>query len=1078
MRWRKITTVLIVGYVGCASVLAATPRVGILSDEATRSQADLVMIDLSQEPVELVERDEVERVLQEQGLAAAGLTRDNSMRIGRLLKANGLILLQQVDSESFSVRLVAVSPGVIVCYEEFNFPGKEKGPNLEEIARALAGLLKGYFPKLLVERDAAVPISLLRVKVDVGMDDSASVADDLTRLLRLRLVREPALFVLERDNLMWMEEEQRWAGEVSDFWLGNYVIGGAIARTAVKSDMLQCRISMAPPAEAKKAGARNVEFIETIAPGDLAGYADRAVTNFCAHLGKSVGSTPWDPLEEARAVLAAGVSPGSYERRISNIETAMALGLNDIRTARLYCETMLWEVERSARVRLAYGSHFVDEAEKVKRAAGILLKALRFCNSYASSGHLTEPERQKWLKMCVVVYGGTTGPLQGTGVFIEALERENRAADVGDTLEPLLVEAGRLAGRVWFNDEWLDAVHAQPYYIPYARCFFRTSSDIVRLFKWYAQAQPEKGGAREYPPLRRHLINPVFPSSAEDTKAFQDKLWQAFLTEVGASDDPGTQFSLLEGNYVDAATFDERRALRRRMHQHLCDHPEWAASAYPMSSSFVYPRLSKKDGAYWWTAYGEQPEKVSGMELREFATDALAFLLMVLEYRPLMPMDDGFTIGSYWDVLTLDEARTLLVAVRKNGERFKDVGGLRNPAVTSAVPEESYRDGSPAWLRKQDIHTYAQGIVDRFPELKDTGIGKELQRETALAAEERKARVQGNRLIEWQYTREPPGAKPTNRRFRGCNPYWKDGQLWFHHYGDVLKLDPERLTVEKLGSFEFPGSSATEQQGLCAIRVTDTYCVFMVPSLTVGQTTLRRNTRVAVLRREGGPWHTVDVAAQVAGVAEADGMLYLLTMRMSEDGSKRGLQRLDGKTMELQTVLDPLTMEDSTRMAQRLTRVRDSSVEGRAAEMLGYKDGELLLCVDAWKHPPFFAWNIKTKTWRELPKADWLSAQDDQNPYVDAAHAFGFEFVAGGNSQDAPALLVCKAGDPKTKASVPLECGKGLEIYYRAPILTKDSFLLSLPGDEPGFCVVPYADVRKWLEQNTSFYGVANGGDR
>ena len=62
-----------------------------------------------------------------------------------------------------------------------------------------------------------MPVSLLRVRPALGTALAQRAAHDLDHLLQLRLVREPSLFVLERDNLRVMDEEVRWAGEEFGF---------------------------------------------------------------------------------------------------------------------------------------------------------------------------------------------------------------------------------------------------------------------------------------------------------------------------------------------------------------------------------------------------------------------------------------------------------------------------------------------------------------------------------------------------------------------------------------------------------------------------------------------------------------------------------------------------------------------------------------------------------------------------------------------------------------------------------------------------------------------------------------------
>src|SRR4051812_17982964 len=74
---------------------ADTPRLAILADASARTEADLLSVELSRQPVQLLERAEIERVLAEQRLALAGLAPGELAGLGRLLKADGVIFLGQ-----------------------------------------------------------------------------------------------------------------------------------------------------------------------------------------------------------------------------------------------------------------------------------------------------------------------------------------------------------------------------------------------------------------------------------------------------------------------------------------------------------------------------------------------------------------------------------------------------------------------------------------------------------------------------------------------------------------------------------------------------------------------------------------------------------------------------------------------------------------------------------------------------------------------------------------------------------------------------------------------------------------------
>ena len=98
------------------------PRVGLISDLKSRGDADLLMLELQKTRCELVERDEMNKILSEQGISLAKITGKESQRVGHLLKADGLVLLTKQTNNTCRVRFIAVTPGIIVWSAEFQLP--------------------------------------------------------------------------------------------------------------------------------------------------------------------------------------------------------------------------------------------------------------------------------------------------------------------------------------------------------------------------------------------------------------------------------------------------------------------------------------------------------------------------------------------------------------------------------------------------------------------------------------------------------------------------------------------------------------------------------------------------------------------------------------------------------------------------------------------------------------------------------------------------------------------------------------------------------------------------------------------
>jgi hypothetical protein len=292
--------------------------------------------------------------------------------------------------------------------------------------------------------------------------------------------------------------------------------------------------------------------------------------------------------------------------------------------------------------------------------------------------------------------------------------------------------------------------------------------------------------------------------------------------------------------------------------------------------------------------------------------------------------------------------------------------------------------------------------------------------------------------------------KDSSRYYGAKAPYWKDKKLWFHHYGDILGLDPQTRKVEKVGHFDVPGYDGN---GDIFVIVTDTFYAFVVDSMTVHFLALRRRT--------GGEWHSAFFAGvRVEHVVEANGNAYALINRQGPKYSwTAGIVAVDPEAVKFTTVLDPLTMandkppESDLRMFQAVKNCYGRVPLLRAAQ------GELL--VECRKNT-YYAWNPESRNWRSVDKTLWEKAQEDQNPYRTASHPFEFEVLRDQPSWRAGlAIRNLVAG---TKITIPLECKRKC---VSSPILTATSVLLRVnERDSPGFLEIPYADIQQWLAVN------------
>ena len=329
------------------------PRLGIISEPVLRAEADLLTVELGKLDVALLERGEINRVLAEQALQLGDRTRDKVLRVGRLLGADGLLFLDDAPGkkEEIQVRLVAVDPGVIVWSDRFEAKAVRGGR--EAWTGSVGSLLAPLLPKLSVKRTDAVPLSLLRLRASVANAHGRGVERDLNRLLFWRLLREPKVFVLERENLMALEEEKRWGGGTTDFWTGSRLLDGTID------------IDLADPARLHvgiRLRGENRKDVITVAqdgsaealPELVAGLVARALAN----IGVEQRATAWDPLQEAREFFRlSGWAAGHVNRRAA-VDAAWALGYRSPDIARSRLGLMAWESEFGPEVSETRYSYF------------------------------------------------------------------------------------------------------------------------------------------------------------------------------------------------------------------------------------------------------------------------------------------------------------------------------------------------------------------------------------------------------------------------------------------------------------------------------------------------------------------------------------------------------------------------------------------------------------------------------------------------------------------------------------------------------------------------------------------------
>lgn len=295
---------------------AGAPRLAVVPlAESLRPLADLLTAELSAKPgVTLVERAELDRVFREQNLNAANTS---ALKLGELLNAQGILLLE--TNSMANARLVAVAPGVLLAGASVSLPLT----NAPEWSRQLTAQFAPWLGKLAVARGAAVPVSLLGLRMATAAVDGPEIEQGLSLLFLHRLTREREVFALERRRLEQLAAEQEIVDGTNSFWSGGALVDGAIERDLSDRKRITVRMQVTP------AGAARVSFDATGSTTNLAALADALAVKLLGALQRTPKST-WDPAEEAITFYQeAGwlARWGQWEPALAAMESAWALGL-------------------------------------------------------------------------------------------------------------------------------------------------------------------------------------------------------------------------------------------------------------------------------------------------------------------------------------------------------------------------------------------------------------------------------------------------------------------------------------------------------------------------------------------------------------------------------------------------------------------------------------------------------------------------------------------------------------------------------------------------------------------------------
>lgn len=1023
------------------------------------------MVELQKQNVQMVERDEIGRVLREQELTFAGLTDKDSLRLGGLLKADGLLLLGAPANEVRTARLVAVTPGVVLWFAEFQAPDRPE-PNRPLWIHLAVGALDVYLPKLAVKHGAAVPVSLLRFRPAFDTPRLGQLAGDLNRLLLLRLLREPALFVLEREKLQRASSEADLTGQATEFWSGAYVVEGVVRYDLVQTNQVAFSVSVRPP------GVGPVtEWNEAGGAGELAQLVERAAGKLCQAIGATAGAAPWDVAAEAARLTALAGGLVEPQERADALGTAMALGRKDVKTAAAYRNALRAVAFRDAerfgglRLSLALPSGLGNQAHA-------FLDLLRFHNSYQPSNGFAPAESKSWL------YGVS---LSDAAFFLEKAVAAGREKELGGSRAEIQAECRQIAKRLRDCDPELKDYRRHQIYVRGARYFHTSTREILAVYREWAFGGPMDPrhrvprGIGEPWYLDRKMADPVFPSSGSEPAEERDRLWHAFIEEVAKSERPELRINLAILRLAQAGRGEAQANARRALQETLvanaaCFRPALYSTDFSYLWSVAFPPFRVRDGKHetavlfrrsplleinsgsyespfdvFYERYALVGRNLGAFEpariedLQADARNAVRLLLAITPEGQLRETDIEGLVRRYVSFLTEDEARSICQLTRE----FKP----ECPACTSPKPADAF--------------AVRQWLGERFPALLDAAHRAEAERR------QQAQRLPANALAVTRELRLSP-SQGTDQPTFGCRR-WQGGRLWACWGDDLLTFDPVNQTCDLL-----PIPERINRKMFChvsGIEVTDTH-------ILCWGSKHETSTQFGLRKRDEDEWRFVELPFEVRAATQIDSTIYMISVvpRVAM-AAATGLVSMDPQALECRTLRAPGTP------LVKVDRRAGGEVPFAALPFefdLQVKDG---LLVESNGMRIRYGWDPRTGKVQPVQARLRGYSEWDSSPHLKASQEFGFTLahvnglivvfdngrfslrvVRDGRTEAEPVPLLFR-----NQPSLEKTDSRTQATYLRNPIsyntdaiLTPTSLFVPFFSDR-GFWEIPYADIRQWL---------------
>jgi len=297
-------------------------KIAIIGDtEKFLPQMDLLTVKLSEDPnIQILERSDWDYLLRERTISASKIGQ-SSVKIGRLLGADALIILTEKivgKKKVLFTKLVAVKSGVVL--DSIASPIKSNKETFD-LSSAIEIRFKPKIEKLNSETKKTV-VSMLNIKAAVSTPELLSVEHDLNAAFAHRLMREQNLLVSERWNMAEADLENNLADAHSQkYATGSVLMEGTISDAG--NDEIEVSLTF------KKSDGK-ISKVTVKGKKDKIGKIVNELTDKCLKVTETIKDTkPWDIKKEAEEYLKEAIwaeGAGLYSKAAQSAESAWALG--------------------------------------------------------------------------------------------------------------------------------------------------------------------------------------------------------------------------------------------------------------------------------------------------------------------------------------------------------------------------------------------------------------------------------------------------------------------------------------------------------------------------------------------------------------------------------------------------------------------------------------------------------------------------------------------------------------------------------------------------------------------------------